>query len=326
MYNKKVINYHIWSENIVEKILADIEVHKPDVINIFAAEEHELNLEWSTNHSEPYKSAFIENNIEVNYLFGTSELDYYIDRYHFPEHNINVHIWPTYYLTFTYESMRGNNLFVYPTNKQFKYPIISLNNRPHKHRYVMMDSLAKHDLITGNAISWHNDSSDMYTWKHWKNPRRLTLSDDFPTRLNSYYIPSEWAESFLHVISECSMRNAYISEKTWMPIIGKKLFITHSKHGFYKNLKKLGFQLYDELFDYSFDSIIDDEERCEAIIIQVKHLISNCNFEEVYMQLNNKLVYNSEHALRLATNNTIPDIVKHNDVHYYDFVEKVEKV
>lgn len=328
MYNKKVINYHIWSDDIREKILRDIETQKPDVINIFAAEEHELSLEWSDNFSEPYKSVFIENNIEVNYVFGTTEIDYYIDRYHFPEHNINVHLWPTYYLTFTHQSMLSNNMIFEFPNKEFKYPIISLNNRPHRHRCVMMDMLAKYNLIDGNAISWHNDidGTGPYSWKHWDNPRRLMLSDQFPTKLASYPPPSEWDESFLHIVSECSVRNTYISEKTWMPIICKKLFITHSKHGFYKNLKNLGFQLYDELFDYSFDSIIDDNDRCNAVVEQSNLLISKGNFSKVYDQLRDKIEYNSNHALRLATNNTIPDIVKNNNAHYYDFVERIQKL
>lgn len=328
MHNKTVINYHIWGENIQEKILSDIENLKPDVINIFAAEEHEISLQWSSNCSKPYKKLFIDNNIEVNYLFGTTDMDFYINRYHFPEHNINVHLWPTYFLSFTHQSMLSNNLIFDFPSKPFKYPIMSLNNRPHRHRCMMMDLFAKYKLIEGNAISWHTDVEDTgnYIWKHWDNPHKLHLSDNFSTQLSSYPMPSEWKESFLHVISECSVRNAYISEKTWMPILDKKLFITHSKSGFYKNLKNLGFELYDELFDYSFDSILDDDERCEAVIVQAMNLISKGNFTEVYAQMKDKIEHNSNHALKLSTNNVIPDIVKNNDAHYYDFVERMKKL
>jgi len=326
MYNKKVINYHIWSESIFDNILKDIKTHKPDVINIWAAEEHEVFLAWSDNNSEPYKSIFIENNIEVNYLFGTFEIDWYLNRYHFPEHNINVHLWPTYYLSFTYQSMLSNNLVLTPPNSNFSYPIISLNNRPHRHRCHMMDMLAKYDLIEGNAISWHNDLDTCpHEWKYW-NPHKMILSDEFVTKPSSYPPPSQWNESFLHVISECSIRNLYVSEKTWMAILGRKLFIAQSKHGFHKGLKNLGFQLYDELFDYSFDSIIDDNDRCEAVIQQAKNLISKGNFNKVYSDLQDKINYNAKHALELATTNKVPDIVKKYDFHHYDFVERITKI
>ena len=46
----------------------------------------------------------------------------------------------------------------------------------------------------------------------------------------------------------------FITEKTWKPIVFKKPFLVWGGKGIHTKLKELGFELYEELFDYSFDN------------------------------------------------------------------------
>ena len=187
-----------------------------------------------------------------------------------------------------------------------------MNNRPHQHRCMFLDQMARADLIELGAVSWHNDEVT-YNWEWWKHPTRLLLTDQFETVWNSYALPSEWDSSFLNVVSECSINRIYFSEKTWIPILCLKPFLSQSDKGFYKKFTELGFVLYDEIFDYSFDDEPNDNIRTELIMNNVKKIIGR-DYQEMYNTLLPKLTHNFLRAIEIATSeNFIPDIVKNSE-------------
>lgn len=161
-----VLNLNVWTDNIPEVISDKIAKHSPKRINIWAAEEHEIAGTWSADF-DILKNIFVDNDIEVHFIFGSADMEFYRTRYHFPEHKIYTHLWPSYYLSFTLSSMKHNkfvqdNSFI---ESIYKYPFISMNNRPHSHRCVFMDYMSKHELIDKGAVAWHNDSTP-YQWKY----------------------------------------------------------------------------------------------------------------------------------------------------------------
>jgi hypothetical protein len=64
------------------------------------------------------------------------------------------------------------------------------------------------------------------------------------------------------------------SEKTFKPLSLGYPFISFCLPNSFAKIKEWGFKLYDELFDYSFDTIIDDNER-------MSHIISQLNSNEI---------------------------------------------
>jgi hypothetical protein len=312
MDNQREINYHIWENNVHEVILGDIEKINPTRINIFAAEEHEVNSLWSGPEFSQFKNLFIKNNIEVNFIFGAANMDFYNNRYHFPENNIRTYLWPEYYMCFSLSSAFHNDFFKQDlSNLKYTIPFISMNNRPHSHRSLFMDILAKHDLIDKGAISWHNENSD-YDWQYWKNNRKLVLNDNFETTWNSYFLPKEWNNSFMNLVSECSVNRIYFSEKTWIPVICQKPFLSQSGQYFYKIFQELGFVIYDEIFDYSFDSNPNLEERTNSIIQNTKNIIGK-DYEELYSIIEPKLKHNFNRVMEIAkSDNHVIPIVKNS--------------
>jgi len=94
------------------------------------------------------------------------------------------------------------------------------------------------------------------------------------------------------------------TEKTWKPILLGKFFLLYAHAWYYENLEKMGFQLYDEVFDYSFDQEFDTNKRLSMYIDEVKRLLS-IPIEELQQQLidiNHKVIYNKELAIKLNTN------------------------
>jgi hypothetical protein len=311
----KILNYHVWSDDIHNIILDDIEKHCPRIVNIFAAEEHEMNGIWSSStgyHS--YISKFVKRGIEVNFIFGAASQDFYDNRYHFPDKKIYTHLWPTYFLCFSLSSMYhsvGLSNMLPKHNFKFAHPFISLNNRPHGHRCMFMDLMARHDLIDKGKVSWHGDNS-AYGWQWFKPQRNLVLDESFLKTGNSFFVPKEWDNCFLHVVSECSINRVYYSEKTWMPILNCKPFISQSHRGFYKIFKSLGFELYDEIFDYSFDDEVDDLKRTDAIMENVKKIIDQ-DTTELYRSIKPKILHNFNRAIEIARSpNFVPNVIKNS--------------
>jgi hypothetical protein len=151
--------------------------------------------------------------------------------------------------------------------------------------------------------------NNQYTFKYW-TPERLFLestwynsSTSSPSQLMQNTPPWQFADSVFSFISETVTAEIMVTEKTWMAIYHQRPFLTFATSGYYRFLQTLGIELYDEIFDYSFDSIPDPywQERCIAVMAQMKKL-ENADLQNLYMLLRPKVLRNYTRML---------DIVKH---------------
>jgi hypothetical protein len=181
-----------------------------------------------------------------------------------------------------------------------------------------MDLLSKYNLIDTNAISWHQkewvthtESMPLdYNFKYWK-PKILTLADPLSFRL--HVPPIEHKNSFCQLVIETDSNIPFITEKTAVPLYHMKPFLIAGCKGFHKILQRMGFELYTEIFDYSFDSIDNIEDRCEAIVQNFARInfLSLSELSRIYQKLYDKLLFNKHHAIKLATTlSDQPPIVK----------------
>lgn len=331
------LNFHIWSmiatfhnfENIVEHICDNIKDNKHiSTLNIFLAEEMYFP------EAQELHQLCIEKNIRLNYLFGGGDIEYWKKLGHFsPKENRSVYIWSSFFISRTYYFLRKLNTV--EVENDYQYPLICMNSRASWHRCQLMDLLAKNDLINDNAITWHHikpfrDIDAGHVWKYW-TPTRLELTEhimnsqkhrhDTNHQFNQFSVPLKYHRSFLQLISETAINSPFITEKTAIPMFHKKLFITAGSKDFYKMLTQLGFKLYDEVIDYSFDSMDSYEVRLENIIYQVKQLTSDrSKFKEIYKMLDDKLEHNKQLAIKYGSATGLPSIVKWNNVPYYDYL------
>ena len=202
------------------------------------------------------------------------------------------------------------------------YHYVFLNNHPHHHKAIMMDFLAKYDLIKYGAVSWLQGNGLLsseelqrdlteYQYKYW-SPKFIKLDINSAEEVNYYRgkIPKQYNYAFMHLVSESSSCDRFISEKTPMPLLSMKPFLVIGGQGFHAHLKELGFKLYDEVFDYEFDSRDTIEGRCVGIAENIRKIsgLSTQSLRNLYNILLNKLKHNRKLALSFAT--TIPDEVK----------------
>jgi len=86
-------------------------------------------------------------------------------------------------------------------------------------------------------------------------------------------------------------RYSFFTEKTFRPMLARRLFVVFSGWKYLKNLRKLGFQTFDNVIDESYDQIYNDEERWAAAFEQVTRL---CNLDqiEVLEKISARVEYN----------------------------------
>ena len=247
--------------------------------------------------------------------------------------------WPLYWANRTFFKMsrewernenisRGMDIFdnnVCLTKNHYDHLFVSLNNVPKTHRSLMMDMLAKHDLIDKGAIAWRDQPRDpigedgppgnsiLYPFKYWKNPRQMFLDQEDADQKNILFnqeaLVKEFDSSFMQLVPETEDFSVFITEKTIVPLLFNKPFLVAGGAGHHAALKTLGFELYDEIFDYSFDDIEDAQERYEGIAKNVDS-IKDKNLIELREIIRDKLVYNRKLLLSYIFDNVPADIKK----------------
>jgi hypothetical protein len=141
----------------------------------------------------------------------------------------------------------------------------------------------------------------------------MLLSDDFVTKLDSFLIPTEYNQSLFHVVTEATHKSNFITEKTMIPTLLKKPYIVLGKEGFNSKLVELGFQLYDEVFDYSFDSESDIFKRTEMFVNNVNKIskMDYLDLKSMYHTLLPKIIHNYNRAIEISKDHSyIPDTIK----------------
>jgi len=140
-------------------------------------------------------------------------------------------------------------------------------------------------------------------YSNLENKKTLTeLSEYYP---NGYYkdnfdygIPREYFESCIDIVTESLVEfSTHFSEKTYKPIFYKKPFITIAGPYYYETLSDYGFELYDEIFDYGFDSEENYEKRIDNILMQIKELnsLSLREIKSLCEKVKSKIDYNYDH-------------------------------
>ena len=296
----------------IDKIIADVYTHNPTKITIFN------ELEWELRQITPEFIQFLKDrNIKIEIIFGSfydSYYDNYCDRLGLDYSSLTF--WPTFWFNWAEMSLKTEiDYTTHVINTDFKYPFICLNNKNHTHRAALIDHLSKYNLIDKGIVTWHKFSNYMhgYDFKYYDDSIRL-IDDDFVTKLNSFLIPKQWHESFLHVVGEATINTHFITEKTIIPILLKKPFVCISKQGYNQRLLDLGFVLYDEIIDYSYDNLEDVGDRADKLCESISKIPTN--YSELYEILKPKIEHNYNRCLEIIKDRkfipqTIVDRVAH---------------
>jgi hypothetical protein len=120
---------------------------------------------------------------------------------------------------------------------------------------------------------------------------------DLSLTVDSHYL---YNETLFSIVTETSYTNTriFITEKTPKSFRNLHPFLILGDWNIHKKLEELGFKLYHDLIDYSFDSIKDNDLRFIKFTEEVSRLIKNKDIiYEWYKSNTDKLIYNYEHLI-----------------------------
>lgn len=282
----------------------------------------EAVLEYEVSIGDDY-SKFLELNNKLKkhnkilYISISAENQYYY-RYTYNLSNIVYLFLPTFFFNFVGLHLREPLEMAMERVKSQSIDslFLSLNNKSHYHRSLMMDYLSKYNLIEYGNYTWNCESNFEYKYWNEKICRVDTYSGE--SEESEFFNLVTHGNPFIQLVTESATDVFFMSEKTTKPILLKQPFILLGSQNQNLNLKKYGFKLYDEIFDYNFDSKYSLELRVDGICKNLYN-IKDKNYNELYDKISDKIKYNYNLAKTLMLEN------RFIDNRYYELYKKYKK-
>ena len=207
------------------------------------------------------------------------------------------------------------------TIKEKSKDFLCFNKVPLEHRIRLLDRVLENDLLDRSFYSFEG----LPNWLHHlsKEFKNVLLNENkFPIRLNitperpnPAMIENEdlkyFDNSYFSVVTETTfyndntcrafkygtMDNIFITEKTFKCFPSIHPFIVLAYPGILTELKKLGYKTFAPLIDETYDTIINDDDRFEAIWKEITRLLQKTPNEWIQWQTDIKqiLEYNKNH-------------------------------
>jgi len=306
------------NEEEYDQYINKLETEDYDAVILFCQTEFEF---YRLQRYDDIVDITRKKGIKIYALMGLDH--HYID---IPD-NLEIVPWTTNFCRETVEQVchyyhfadRGissiDDVLIKDLNKlEYDNHYVYLNGKCHEWRSALIDTVAKHDLLKYSAYSWHGNycGNLPYTFKYYDGSKKV-LDQQYDTRKDQGWLPKEYYTSFFQLVPETTLKCHFVTEKTMVPLLVGKPFLVAGSKGFHKRLKSLGFKLYDELFDYSFDDIDNMNQRYDAICEQIKKItaLSLDQCREYHKVLQDKITYNRNRVIELAYDwNSIPEIAK----------------
>jgi hypothetical protein len=223
--------------------------------------------------------------------------DYVLNNFNNVEYigNHNSKLYFNFWLHFL--SKYKDNFPTIPQNPEASKLYMNLNRKPHSHRVKLFNELKKNSLLESGYVSLGGDKNrEPYLLEndviniegdktHLGEP--LLIPNDITSPGNLEY----WNNHLINIQTETTMHtNVFISEKTWKPILGGKLFMILGDYEIYNKLKEYGIDTFDDILGTGYTSTSDDERM--LWIVKTLKKFQYTDYTALYRKLRPRLVAN----------------------------------
>lgn len=208
------------------------------------------------------------------------------------------------------------------------------------YRMALLARLAARQLLDYGDVSFHatkeqclneiscdrsllSDASKQIIAKHIVDSSRAppiildgTVTGEFSARFG-YHEYRLWQNSFFHLVNETVFyeQKLHLTEKIFKPIVAMRPFILAAAPGNLKYLKQYGFQTFDKWIDESYDDIVDNDQRLDAITQIVESLcrLTPGELEDLRHDMKPILAFNKKHFFTTFQNKIVDELVDNFD-------------
>lgn len=240
-------------------------------------------------------------------------------------------------------------------SQDWSRPYISMNRlhvNDRSYRLNLVARLQEKNLLPYGHVSLHTHHTEYGSWQQEIDDPNTKLSDT-ACQLIAKYISDPlildqenttgdlsaafghrefdlWKSGLWHIVTETVFyyNKLHLTEKIFKPIVAQRPFLLAAAPGNLAYLKSYGFKTFDTWIDESYDNIVDNDQRLQAIVDQVYKLCSMSdrelrimhsemmpvlehNFTHLYSNFKqvivNELVDNFENSVRLWNNGRVDD-------------------
>jgi hypothetical protein len=177
--------------------------------------------------------------------------------------------------------------------KEYDYDFVSFNRiviTDRSYRCYFVSKLTEKSLLKNGQISFGIDPQENSTWQDEIANSTTKLSqkaiDHIKLHLpstpmiidNEHILGSASAniprcinDSFWHIVTETVFYydKLHLTEKIFKPIVMKQPFMLLGAPGNLAYLKSYGFKTFEDIIDESYDTIVDNDQRVEAVVAQI---------------------------------------------------------
>ena len=164
-------------------------------------------------------------------------------------------------------------------------------------------------------IDTKHDPKYIGLWDEGSMRRNIT---DLPIELDTQGLPPEQKSGFyigntfrldlyqnsnIHIVTETSFDELFLSEKIMRPIFMYQPFIVLGPKGILKQIRSHGFKTFGEFWDESYDDIDDPKLRYEKvlkIILKIKDM-DILDVNDLYSKTRSIVVHNHQHINKIPT-------------------------
>ena len=185
---------------------------------------------------------------------------------------------------------------------------LKFNRRYREQRFLFLLEVYKRDLLDDFYISFAKDEPEnqisfINYAKRMRNHYQMNITDEMINELNEKLplvldtpdlsvFPVEkniddtykfYENSLVHIIAETNFFGniMHLTEKTLKPIMYKQPFIVLGPKDSLKYIRNMGFKTFNDIWDESYDTIVDDMERMYRTIDLIENISKKTEQEKI---------------------------------------------
>ena len=178
-------------------------------------------------------------------------------------------------------------------------------------------------VLLQTARTYQIDYDELVSWCQKIGTKKLDFESTVDLSLNQAGVMTKelfqaHLNCYFEIVSESSVLDdtLFHSEKSFMPILFMNPFVLFGEFGSVNALRELGYDMFDDIIDHTYDTIINERERANMLFSEIERLcdISHQEWCDMLQSIQHRLIKNRMHLVSCYS--------RHNELHTPNYKNK----